>query len=313
LRAAPAKSTLSYANAHRPWQLYQNAFSHLRDFCRSDSPGKKRKFRFKNKLLSLDSTTIDLCLSLFPWADFRQTKGAVKLHMLLDHDGYLPDFAIITDGRTADVSTARCFTFPSGSIVAVDRGYYDFELFAQWTKSGVFFVTRLKDNAAYEVVENHPLPQRSNVLTDQFIRFTGYQSRQKYPGLLRRVVIRDEENKREIELLTNHLRLGATTIGRIYRDRWEIELFFKVLKQHLKIKTFVGTSPNALKTQIWTALIAVLLLKYCQFRSTCNLPLCRLVALLRLNLFSYRNLWDWLDDPFDTPPELPNSQLELAF
>ena len=313
LRAAPAKSTLSYANARRPWQLYQNAFFHLRDFCRSDSPGKKRKFRFKNKLLSLDSTTIDLCLSLFPWADFRQTKGAVKLHMLLHHDGYLPDFAIITDGRTADVSTARCFTFPSGSIVAVDRGYYDFELFAKWTDSGVFFVTRIKDNAAYEIVENHPLPQRSNVLTDQLIRFTGHQSRQKYPGLLRRVVIWDEENQREVELLTNHLCFGATTIGRIYRDRWEIELFFKVLKQHLKIKTFVGTSPNALKTQIWTALIAVLLLKYCQFRSTCNLPLCRLVALLRLNLFSYRNLWDWLDDPFDTPPELPNSQLELAF
>jgi len=233
LRAAPAKSTLSYANAHRPWQLYQNAFFHLRDFCRSDSPGKKRKFRFKNKLLSLDSTIIDLCLSLFPWADFRQTKGAIKLHLLLDHDGYLPDFAIITDGRTADVSTARCFTFPAGSIVAVDRGYYDFELFAQWTDSGVFFVTRLKDNAAYEVVENHPLPQRSNVLTDQLIRFTGHQSRQKYPGILRRVVIWDEENQRETELLTNHLRFGATTIGRIYRDRWEIELFFKVLKQHL--------------------------------------------------------------------------------
>ena len=311
LRTAPAKSTLSYANAHRPWQLYQKAFFYLRDFCRSDSPGKKRKFRFKNKLLSLDSTTIDLCLSLFPWADFRQTKGAVKLHLLLDHDGYLPDFAIITDGRTADVSIARYFALPPGSIVAVDRGYYDFELFAKWTDSGVFFVTRLKDNAAYEVMENHPLPQRSNVLTDQLIRFTGHQSRQKYPGLLRRVVIWDEENLRKIELLTNHLRLGATTIGSIYRDRWEIELFFKVLKQHLKIKTFVGTSPNALKTQIWTALIAVLLLKYCQFRSACNLTLCRLVSLLHMNLFSYRNLWDWLDDPFDTPPELPNPQLKL--
>ena len=157
------------------------------------------------------------------------------------------------------------------------------------------------------------MPQHSNVLTDQFIYFTGYQSRQKFPRLLRRVVVWDEDNQREIELLTNHLRFGATTIGSIYRDRWEIELFFKVLKQHLKIKTFVGTSPNALKTQIWTALIAVLLLKYLQFRSKCNLPLCRLVALLRLNLFSYRNLWDWLDNPFETPPELPNPLLEMAF
>jgi len=313
LSTAPARSTLSYANAHRPWRLYQNAFFHLRDFCRSDSPGKKRRFRFKNRLLSLDSTTIDLCLSLFPWADFRQTKGAVKLHLLLDHDGYLPDFAVITDGKTADVTTARHFTLPAGSIVAVDRGYCDFELFSQWTNSGVFFVTRLKGNAAYEVVVNRPLPQRGSVLIDQIIRFTGPKTSLKYPELLRLVVVWDEENQREIELLTNHLRFGATTIGRIYRDRWEIELFFKVLKQHLKIKTFVGTSPNALKTQIWTALIAVLLLKYLQFRSKCNLPLCRLVALLRLNLFSYRNLWDWLDDPFETPPELPDPQLRLVF
>ena len=313
LRTAPAKSTLSYANAHRPWTLYQDVFFHLRDFCRSESPGKKKKFRFKNKLLSIDSTTVDLCLSLFPWADYRQTKGAIKLHLLLDHEGYLPDFAVITDGKTADVTAAHNFTLPAGSIVVVDRGYYDFDLFAQWNNSGVFFVIRLKSNANYEVIKDCPLPQHSNVLTDQLIRFTGYQSRQKFPGLLRRVVVWDEDNQREIELLTNHLRFGATTIGRIYRDRWEIELFFKVLKQHLKIKTFVGTSPNALKTQIWTALIAVLLLKYLQFSSKCNLPLCRLVALLRLNLFSYRNLWDWLDNPFETPPELPNSQLELAF
>lgn len=313
MRAAPAKSTLSYANAHRPWQLYQNAFFHLRDFCRSESPGKKRKFRFKNKLFSIDSTTIDLCLSLFPWANFRQTKGAVKLHLLLDHDGYLPDFAVITDGKTTDVRTACHFTLPAGSIVVVDRAYCDFNLFSQWNNSGVFFVTRLKGNATYEVVENQPLLQRGNVLADQIIRFTGPKTRLKYPGLLRRVVVWDEENQRQIELLTNHLRFGATTVSQIYRDRWEIELSFKVLKQHLKIKTFVGTSPNALKTQIWTALIALLLLKYLQFRSKCNLPLCRLVALLRLNLFSYRNLWEWLDDPFETPPQLPNPQLELAF
>jgi len=313
LRKTPAKSTLSYANAHRSWELYQDVFFHLRNLFRNQSPGKKRKFRFKNKLLSIDSTTIDLCLSLFPWAEFRQTKGAIKLHMLLDHDGYMPDFAVITDGKATDVLTARHFTIPAGSIVAVDRGYYDFDLFAQWNNSGVFFVTRLKSNAVYDVVENHPVPQRSNVLTDQIIRFTGPATRLKYPELLRRVVVWDNENQRRIELLTNHLRFGATTISKVYRDRWEIELFFKVLKQHLKIKTFVGTSPNALKTQIWTALIAVLILKYLQFCSKCNLPLCRLVALLRLNLFSYRNLWDWLNDPFETPPKLPDPQLRMVF
>jgi hypothetical protein len=313
LSAAPAKSTLSYANAHRPYQLYQNSFFHLLDFCRNESPGKKKKFRFKNKLLSLDSTTIDLCLSLFPWADFRQTKGAVKLHLLLDHDGYLPDFALITDGKQHDVSAARHFHLPAGSIVAIDRAYCDFDLFQQWHESGVFFVTRLKGNAAYEIVESRSVPQHSNVLADQIIHFTGPRTSLKYPELLRRVVVWDKENEREIELLTNLLHFGATTIGRIYRDRWEIELFFKVLKQHLKIKTFVGTSPNALKTQIWTALIAILLLRYLQFRSKFNLPLCRLVALLRLNLFSYRNLWDWLDDPFETPPKLPDPQLEFIF
>jgi hypothetical protein len=313
LRSAPAKSTLAYANAHRPWQLYEKAFFHLRDFCRSESPGKKKKFRFRNRLLSLDSTTIDLCLSLFPWANFRQTKGAVKLHLLLDHDGYLPDFAIITDGKTSDIATARHFTLPSGSIVAVDRGYCDFDLFRQWNESGVFFVTRLKDNAAYKVVKHHTVPDRGNILFDQTIRFTGPQTSLKYPGELRRIVVWDEENDRKVELLTNHFRFGATTIGSIYRDRWEIEIFFKVLKQHLKIKTFVGTSPNALKTQIWTALIAVLLLKYLKFRSKWDMSFCRLVALLRLNLFSYRNLWDWLNDPFDTPPELPDSQLRFAF
>lgn len=313
LSAAPAKSTLAYANAHRPYQLYQKAFFQLLDLCHQESPGKKPKFRFKNKLLSLDSTTIDLCLSLFPWAKFRQTKGAVKLHLLLDHDGYLPDFALITDGKQPDVSIARQFTLPAGSIIAIDRGYYDFDLFAQWNHSGVFFVTRLKENAAYEVIQDYAVPAHSNVLVDQDIRLSGPQTRLKYPDLLRRIVVRDPETGKDIELLTNLFHLSAATIGQIYRDRWEIELFFKVLKQHLKIKTFIGTSPNALKTQIWTALIAILLLRYLQFQSKCNLPLCRLVALLRLNLFSYRNLWDWLNNPFATPPEEPDLQLKFGF
>jgi hypothetical protein len=313
LRKAPIKSTLSYVDAHRPWEFYQDLFFYLHDFCHNESPGKKKKFRFNNKLFSLDSTTVDLCLSLFPWANFRQTKGAIKLHMLLDHDGYLPEFAIITDGKTADVKTAYHFNLPAGSIVAVDRAYCDFNLFRKWTSSGVYFVTRLKENTAYEIIEDRSAPETGNVFTDQLIRFTGYLTKAKYPGLLRRLVVWDEENKQETELLTNHLTFGANTISYIYKDRWEIELFFKVLKQHLKIKTFVGTSPNALKTQIWTALIAVLLLKYLQFRSKYNLPMCRLVALLHWNLFSYRNLWDWLNNPFENPPAIPDPQLELPF
>lgn len=313
LAAAPAKSTLAYANEHRPWEVYCKLFFALLDMCRVESPGKKRKFRFKNKLFSLDATIIDLCLSLFPWAEFRQTKGAIKLHLLLDHDGYLPVFAVVTEGKRHEVNIAWMLDLPKGSIVAFDRGYCDYALFHHWTQAGIYFVTRLKSSAQFEVVAQRPVPQRGNILADQLIRFTVYLSQRKCPIVLRRIVVRDERNQCEIALLTNHFAFGPTTIGQIYRDRWEIELFFKVLKQHLRIKSFVGTSPNALKTQIWTALIALLLLKYLQFRSRCGIALCRLVALLRWNLFTYRQLWAWLDDPFEVPPEPPPLQLELAF
>jgi hypothetical protein len=310
--SAPPKSTLAYANAHRPWQLYEKLFMNLLATCHSESPGKKRKFRFKNPLFSLDATTIDLCLSLFPWANFRQTKGAVKLHLLLDHDGYLPSFAVITEGAVHEVNIARELVLPVGSIVAMDRGYNDYALFERWTQQGVYFVTRQKENAAYEVVEDYALPQNSNIRADQNIRLTSAKGVKACPSTLRRVVVWDEQNEREIVLLTNHLGFGSTTIAAIYKDRWEIELFFKVLKQHLKIKTFIGTTENALKTQIWTALITILLIKYLQFKSRCGWALCRLVALLRLNLFSYRELWSWLDNPFEVPPEQPPYQLEMV-
>lgn len=313
LSAAPPKSTLAYANAHRKPELWERLFYELVDMCKAHSPGKKRKFRFKNKLLSFDSTTIDLCLSLFPWASFAQTKGAVKLHLLLDHDGYLPVFANVTDGKTHDVNVVRMLELPKGSIVAMDRGYNDYRLFSRWTQAGIFFVTRMRKNASFDVIEPQPVPRRGNIIADQLIRFNGPASQRKCPHPMRRIIVWDDANQREIVLLTNHLTFGPTTIGRIYRDRWEIELFFKVLKQHLRIKSFVGTTPNALKTQIWTALIAILLLRYLQFRSRCNLPMCRLVALLRWNLFSCRELWAWLDDPFEVPPQPPPPQLSLPF
>jgi len=313
LTAAPPKSTLAYANEHRPWQLWQRLFDELLDQCRAQAPGKKRKFRFKNKLFSLDATTIDLCLNLFPWANFRQTKGAVKLHLLLDHDGYLPVFAHVTDGKTHEVNTLPLWDLPKGSIVALDRGYLNFTIFEQWTQAGIWFVTRLKSRTDYTVLEQRKVPVRGNIRSDQVICFNGWLSKQKCPSPMRRVVVWDEVNEREVELLTNHLDFGPTTIGQIYRDRWEIELFFKVLKQHLRIKSFVGTSVNALQTQIWTALIALLLLRYLQFCSQCDLPLCRLLALLRWNLFTHRELWAWLDNPFEVPPEPPPAQLAWAF
>jgi len=301
LQAAPKRSTLSYANEHRPWQLYERVFYRLLGQCRQLDFGKRR-FRFKSKLFSLDATVIELCASLFDWARFRQTKGAVKLHLLLDHDGYLPVFAHITDGKVHEVKVAQTMIFPSGSIVAIDKGYIDYELFWTWTQGGVYFVTRQKDNARYRILEEKPIPQNRNILRDQMIELEGFYSHQKYPGALRRLEVWDEENDKIIVLLTNHMTFGATTIAAIYKDRWQIEIFFKVIKQNLRIKTFVGTSQNALLIQIWTALIAVLVLKYLKFKSSFQWSLSNLVAMLRYNLFTYRDLWLWIDHPYEPPP-----------
>jgi hypothetical protein len=311
---APNKSTLSYANEHRPAQLYEDLFyTALNRFREEEGLGqRKKKFRFKNKLLSLDSTTISLCLKLFPWAKFRRAKGGVKAHVLLDHDDYLPRYVLITEAKRSDVKMADAFTLNPGSIVAMDRGYNDYGLFFKWTTEEIYFVTRLKENAAYEVVEELAVPLDRNIRSDQLIRLTGVQAQKDCPCLLRRVLVWDAVNEREIVLLTNLIAFGATTIAAIYKDRWEIELFFKALKQNLKLKSFVGTSENALRIQIWTALIAILLLKWLHHLSKAKWSLSNLACMLRLNLFTYRDLRNWLDDPFETPPVLPDSQLTLA-
>jgi hypothetical protein len=304
MKEPPNKSTLSYANTHRPWEMFRDLFYETVNRCKMAAP-KNRKFRFKNKLLSLDSTTITLCLALFPWAEFRRTKGAVKLHLLLDHDGYFPAYAYISNGKKHDVTIARKVPLPPGSIVTMDRGYNDYKLFASWTEEGVFFVTRMKNNADFTVIGENTIPATGNVLRDQLVQFNGFYAQKKCPHILRRVVVWDPENEREIVLLTNHLKFGANTVSAIYKDRWEIELFFKALKQNLKIKTFVGTSENALYIQIWTALIAMVLIKYLQFKSKFGWSLSNLVAFLRWNLFTYRDLWEWIDHPFDVLPILP--------
>lgn len=310
---APNKSTLSYANQHRPAALFEELFwTMMHRFRTSGGLGnRKRKFRFKNKLLSLDSTTISLCLNLFPWAKFRRAKGGVKVHVLLDHDDYMPSFALITEAKRHDRTVARRFNLKTGSIVAFDRAYNDYTLFSQWTDNGIYFVTRLKDNAVYRIIENRSVPQNRNILADQIIQLTGQKAEEKCPHLLRRVVVWDEPNNRMISLLTNHLTFGATTISDIYKDRWEIEIFFKTLKQHLKVKTFIGTSENALRIQIWTAMIALLLLKYLHHLSRFGWSLSNLATMLRLNLFTYRDLVKWLHDPFGQPPAPPVIQLSL--
>jgi hypothetical protein len=311
-QGAPKRSTLAYANAHRPWELYQQMFFDLLGRCQA-LPRARKKFRFKNKLLSLDSSVIDLCASVFDWAHFRRTKGAVKLHLLLDHDGYLPRFAVITDGKGADVHVARTLHFEPGTILVIDRGYVDLAWFGRLTAAGVFFVTRPKTGMVLRVVESRAVSERSRVIADEIIEFTSAQGLRDCPYQMRRVTVVREDTLEPFEVLTNNLVLAASTIAAIYKDRWQIELFFKALKQNLKIKTFVGTSANALKIQIWTALIAMLLLKYLQLRSAFAWSLSNLTALLRMNLFVHRDLLTWIDKPFTDPPDLPQfaSQLTL--
>jgi transposase len=316
---APNKSTLSYANSKRPAALYEALFwSTLKHFRKHTGLGTSRHhFRFKNKLLSLDSTTISLCLDLFPWASFRRAKGGVKVHVLLDHDDYMPAFVRISEAREHDRKTASLLSLNAGSIIAMDRAYNDYALFGSWTAQGVWFVTRLKANADYAVIDERELPQGGNILADELIEFASAGAWDKCPHRLRRIVVWDAKNKREIVLLTNHLEFGATTIAAIYKDRWKIELFFKALKQNLKIKTFVGTSENALRIQIWTALIALLVLKWLHHLSRAGWSLSNLAAMVRMNLFTYRGLMEWLHDPYGTPPRGPDEgglmQLSLDF
>jgi hypothetical protein len=317
LPQAPPRSTLAYANEHRPWQLYEDVFQQLLVQCQglaATRSGGKRKFRFKHKLISMDATVIDLCASMFDWARFRRTKGAVKLHLLLDHDGFLPCYAVITEGKQHEVRVARQLQYEAGTLLAIDRGYIDYDWFAELTEQGVYFVTRLKDNADYLVVEERELPRRKGVLRDQVICFY-QQARAGQQCFFRRIEFYDQEQDRVLVFLTNHLTLAAATVAAVYKQRWQIELFFKALKQSLRIKTFVGTSANALKTQIWAALIAMLLIKYLQLKATFGWSLSNLVALLRQQLFVYRNLWLWIDYPFQAPepPESLPEQLAMVW
>jgi hypothetical protein len=308
MREAPSRSTLAYANNHRPWQVYQTVFEDLLTQCQALAACKKRRFRFKNPLRSLDGSVIELCVSVFDWARFQRTKGAIKLHLQLDHQGYLPCCAVLTDANTSEISIARQMEFAPGTIVVVDRGYLDYTLYERWSRTGVYFVTRSHSNMVYEVVETRVLAMRGSVLSDQTIKLSSHYAQKRCPTTLRRVVVWNADHEREFVFLTNITHLAASTIAAIYKERWQIELFFKALKQNLKIKTFVGTSENAVQVQIWTALIAMLLLKFLLLKSTWAWSLSNLAAMLRFNLLSYRDLWVWLDAPFKVSIVTPQQE-----
>lgn len=305
INRAPSKSNLSYQNKHRQWELFQSYYYQLFDYLGQQAGFRQVKFRVKSKIFLLDSSTISLCLSLFDWAKYKTAKGAVKMHTLLDYDGNLPAYVNITDGKTADNKGATDIPLIKGSVVVADRFYNDFGLLNIWDSNQVFFVVRHKENLQYTVVKELDLPdnRHQHILKDEIIELKN----SKYPKRLRRVAIWNDEKKFVIELITNQMTWTANTIGELYKSRWQIEIFFREIKQLLHIKSFIGTSQNAVMIQIWTALITILILKALKAMAKYNWHLSNLVAFIRLNLFVKIELQLWLDKPFEQPPE-PHQQ-----
>jgi hypothetical protein len=290
----PKRSTLAEANERRPAALYQSLFATLYARCQAVAPG--HGLRFKNPLLSLDSTTISLCLNLFPWAHFRTAKGAIKVHTLLDHAGHLPAVVVMTAGKGSDIAMARGLQLPKGSIVAMDRGYIDYRFLFRLTQDGVYFVTRQKINAKGQVTARFAVNWLQGVTSDQHVVLRG-QNSHAYPDALRRVGYRDPETGNHYVFWTTAFHLAAATIAAIYKARWQIELFFKTIKQNLKINTFLGTSENAVMTQIWIALLTYLMLAFLRFKSGLGLSFQQRLRLLQINLFDRRKLVDLCHPP----------------
>lgn len=287
------RSTLAHANKKRDYHVYETLFNKIFQRCSDLTP--KHKFKFKNPLYTLDSTTIDLCLSIFPWAEFRKRKGAIKLHLLMDHRGEIPSFIVISEGKHSDIKIAREVDLPLSpdSIIAIDRGYIDYGWLWSLNLRKCFFVTRAKKDMAYRVIGQHDVKGRG-VLKDEAIELTIPQSAAKYPGKMRVVTYLDEESGKVYCFLTNNFHLTASTIAAIYKERWQIETFFKWIKQHLKIKTFIGTSQNAVMTQIWIAMIYYLLLAYIKYQTRFKRSLLELGRLFDEALFINANFIDLL-------------------
>jgi len=298
---APSKSSISYQNKHRDWKLFQNYYYKLLENLSAEAGFKQIKFKIKSKIYLLDSTTISLCLSLFDWAKYRTAKGAVKLHTLLDYDGNLPAYINITEGKTGDNKGANDIPLVKNSVIVADRYYFDTAMLNKWDSNDVYFVIRMKENIQYTTLKEFDLPddRHEHILKDEVVELCGINTRKKYPKRLRRVAIYDEKNDQTIELITNQLSWTANTISELYKSRWQIEIFFKEIKQLLKIKSFIGTSENAVMIQVWTAMITILMLKFLKAIAKYSWHLSNLVSFLRLNLFVKISLQKWLDEPFE--------------
>lgn len=314
----PSKSSLSYINKHRDWHVFKDIYFSLYDQLQVSNRDKRLKFKIKTKHIKLlDSTLISLCMSAFDWAKYKRSKGAVKLHTLLDYDSCLPEFVLMTEGKVHDASAAKMFSLPKDSLVVADRGYIDFKLLNNWDSTGNNFVVRLKSSIKFDTIKTKGIVglEQDGIVSDEIVELSEDKTRKKYAGMLRRVTVYDSKNNQEISLITNNLTWSAATIGKLYKARWQIESFFKEVKQHMKIKTFVGTSENAVLIQIWTALISILLLKYLKATAKYSWCLSNLIAFLRLNLFVKIDLQLWLDKPFEPAPDFvdPPEQFVLNF
>jgi len=298
---APSKSSISYQNKHRDWKLFRDFYYKILDELNAEAGFKQIKFKIKSKIYLLDSSTISLCLSLFDWAKYRTAKGAIKLHTLLDYDGNLPAYINVTDGKVGDNKGAEDIPLVKNSVIVADRYYFDTSLLNKWDSNDVYFVVRAKVNIKYTTLKELDLPdnRHEHVLKDEIVELTGVNTHKKYPKRLRRVAIYDEKNNQTIELITNQLSWTANTISELYKSRWQIEIFFKEIKQLLKIKSFIGTSENAVMIQVWTAMITILMLKFLKAIAKYSWHLSNLVSFLRLNLFVKISLQKWLDEPFE--------------
>jgi hypothetical protein len=284
-----SRASLARVNENQPYELYKCMFYALLNKCRQLSPG--HRFKFHGKVFLLDTTTINLCLAVFPWATFRKTKGAIKLHTGLDADGYLPAFMDMTSGKTHEIQWARALQLPPGSCVVFDRGFNDYSWYQKLTENKVFFVTRLKRNAVMEFLQKRRGRKSTNISQDQTIQLKGMNSH------LRLICSTDPETGKEYHFITNNFDLQASTIADLYKERWQIELFFKWIKQNLKVKTFLGTTPNAVLTQLWIALCVYLLLSFLKLKAKLGQSLTTLIRLLQLNLFERRSLIELLKPP----------------
>jgi hypothetical protein len=307
------RSTIAEANCTRSWEIYRELFYRLLERCRSFNP--KHDFKVPNQVVSIDATTIHLCLGLFPWSNYHNTKGAIKLHYRLDYAGYLPRRIVVTDAKGSELKLARrgVFDLEPDSIVLMDRGFGDYQWFQQLTSQGVWFITRGRKNISYTVARQHILPENTTVLSDQTITFKGYKAQKDYPDPLRLITVVDAKTLEPMPIVTNNFLLDAQSIAELYKARWQIEIFFRWIKQNLKIKSFLGTSKNAVLTQIWIAMCAYLLLSYIKIQSRCEHGLLELSRIIKETLLSPFCLIDLLQITADELPKTrsPDPQLEL--